>query len=114
MRGTKLHRGFTLIELLVVIAIIAVLIAILLPALTRARQQAQRVQCLSNMRQVYICSMRYANDYRGWMPTTFGDPTYWGSGTWSSDHIALTGETWGLSWKYGGEPANTRSGLSIL
>jgi prepilin-type N-terminal cleavage/methylation domain-containing protein/prepilin-type processing-associated H-X9-DG protein len=56
------HRGFTLVELLVVIGVISLLIAILLPALNAARRQAQRVQCLSNIRQVDLWLMFYRND----------------------------------------------------
>jgi prepilin-type N-terminal cleavage/methylation domain-containing protein len=61
--------AFTLIELLVVIGIIAVLISILLPALRRARDSAQRVQCLSNMRQISGAMIAFANDHHGSMPT---------------------------------------------
>ena len=54
------RRGFTLIELLVVIAIIAVLMAVLLPSLHRAREQGKRAVCLSNMRQLALAWMLYA------------------------------------------------------
>jgi prepilin-type N-terminal cleavage/methylation domain-containing protein len=57
------RRGFTLVELLVVIGIIAVLISILVPALNRARREAKRVQCLSNMRQLGVGFALYAHQY---------------------------------------------------
>jgi prepilin-type N-terminal cleavage/methylation domain-containing protein len=56
-------RGFTLIELLVVIAIIAILAAILFPVFARAREQARKTTCISNLRQMGSAVMMYVQDY---------------------------------------------------
>ena len=56
-------KGFTLIELLVVIAIIAILAAILFPVFARARENARRTSCLSNLKQINLGIMQYTQDY---------------------------------------------------
>jgi prepilin-type N-terminal cleavage/methylation domain-containing protein/prepilin-type processing-associated H-X9-DG protein len=60
-------RGFTLVELLVVIGIIALLIALLMPTLAKARRQAERVTCQSNLRQVGQALVIYAQEWKGWL-----------------------------------------------
>lgn len=61
-------RAFTLIELLVVIAIIAILAAILFPVFARAKEQAKKTQCISNLRQVGMGTMSYCADYEDRYP----------------------------------------------
>src|SRR4051794_28453301 len=67
-RRRSLH-GFTLVELLVVVGIISVLIGILLPVLNKARATANKVVCLSNIRQLGTGILMYCNENKGWFPT---------------------------------------------
>lgn len=64
----RTDKAFTLIELLVVISIIALLVAILLPSLSKARETARRMQCLSNQRQLVIGAVLYTHQHQGAMP----------------------------------------------
>lgn len=60
--------GFTLVELLVVLGIVTLLVAILLPALHLARDWANRIACASNVRQLVMCTLMYANENKGNLP----------------------------------------------
>jgi len=64
-RRTRNHNAFTLIELLVVISIIAILMAILMPTLNRAREQGRRAACLSNLKQLGLAWVLYADEHDG-------------------------------------------------
>ena len=68
---SKIRNGFTLIELLVVIAIIALLVSILLPSLNKAKELARRAVCSSNLHQMGLGTMMYANDNDGKIPSGF-------------------------------------------
>ena len=72
---SRRHKGFTLVELLVVIGIIALLISILLPALSRVKEQASRVKCQSNHRQLGAALIMYANDNKMFLPFCNWGPT---------------------------------------
>ena len=69
------RAAFTLVELLAVIGIIALLIAILLPALGKARKQAQEVKCMNNIRQLCLAMITYADTHMGYIPADGGDGT---------------------------------------
>src|SRR5688572_8152662 len=79
MRNTATrHRqrersGFTLIELLVVIAIIAILAAILFPVFARARENARRASCQSNLKQIALGVKQYTQDYDEKFPARYTD-----------------------------------------
>jgi prepilin-type N-terminal cleavage/methylation domain-containing protein/prepilin-type processing-associated H-X9-DG protein len=68
MKRSPRRTAFTLVELLVVIGIIAVLISLLLPSLNRAREQAKKAQCLSNLKQIGAALNMYANENDGELP----------------------------------------------
>jgi prepilin-type N-terminal cleavage/methylation domain-containing protein/prepilin-type processing-associated H-X9-DG protein len=75
MRKPSGSKGFTLIELLVVIAIIAILAAILFPVFARARENARKSTCQSNLKQMATAAMQYAQDYDETLMRHFINPS---------------------------------------
>ena len=84
MKSRQTHRrqGFTLLELLTVVATVAILAALLLPILSKAKIKAQRTSCVSNLRQLSVAWMLYADDNHGFLPESYptNNPEAWVQG----------------------------------
>ena len=110
--GYVSRRAFTLVELLVVIALIAVLAAMLFPALNRAKEKAQGVQCVSNTRQLAFAWFLYSDDYNGRLAYNLGgkaggkDPAMKTNANWVNNNL-----TWGLETDNTNTATLTEAGL---
>ena len=94
--GKRFLTAFTLVELLVVIAIIAILMAILMPALQRAREQGKRAVCLSNLKQLMLAWILYAENYEDAIANGDG-------GSWHGKERPWVGRCWASDWNTGGQ-----------
>ncbi|HEV7927640.1 MAG TPA: prepilin-type N-terminal cleavage/methylation domain-containing protein [Verrucomicrobiae bacterium] len=84
------EQAMSLVELLVVIAIVSILAALLLPALSRSKQQAQGIQCVSNLRQMQSAWVSYADDFKQALVPNVGmyQPEYQTNQCWVAGNVS--------------------------
>jgi prepilin-type N-terminal cleavage/methylation domain-containing protein/prepilin-type processing-associated H-X9-DG protein len=110
--GSVSRRAFTLVELLVVIALIAALAAMLFPALNRAKEKAQGIQCVSNSRQLAFAWFLYSDDHNGRLAYNLGapgggkNPAMKTNANWVDNNL-----TWGLETDNTNTATLTEAGL---
>ena len=103
MNRPQTGKAFTLVELLVVIGIISLLISVLLPALNRARQQANLLECQSNLHTMGQLFQIYVSDNNGYTPAVWNDINYT---TFADTLTLLTTKTYAAA-PFAGQPAGT-------
>jgi type II secretory pathway pseudopilin PulG len=102
VRNSKNRRGFTLVEVLVVLGILICLMGILLPAITHMREEAQRAQCVSNLRQLTLAWLTYAADNERHICSARTEAPVGGAPTWVGP-VAVEGRKgleMGALWSY--------------
>lgn len=83
MLESRKRRGFTLIEMLVVIAVIGILVSLLMPAVQAAREAANRIQCINNLKQMALAMHQYEYDFKTLPPSRILLPDLSSSGSWA-------------------------------
>ena len=107
-RKLSQYKRFTLIELLMIVAIIAILAGLLLPSLKNAKEAGRQTACKSNLRQMSLAFITYANDYNNYIPPYWIQYTYYG-GTGGATNYSVLGYSGGTNQGYLGECASVKS-----
>lgn len=101
---------FTLIELLITIALIAILAAMLLPALSKSKEMARRIQCGNNMKQLVLCSLQYSADHNDYVVSRYNyNNAHWTSLLIQNNYMSFPSSKNYLYLRAGDNPARHAS-----